>query len=267
MTDEAQPCLLERRNGRVLVLELNRPERLNALNGKLHAKLNGALAAAAADADVGAVILTGSGRAFSAGGDLSGGREHPEVPVTQESRADTLLQHANSARLLHQMLKPTIAMINGVAAGSGLALALACDLRFAAEDAKLTTAYLKVAMSGDLGVTHFLTQLVGTAKARELLFLNEKIDAREALQMGLVNRIAHPEQLLETTMACASNLANGPSIALRHMKRNLLIAENGSLDAVIESEAYGMARCGRTHDAKEAGVAFREKRAPIFRGI
>lgn len=266
MSDESQACLLQRRVGRVLVLELNRPARLNALDRELHERLHEALSIAAADAQTGAVLLTGTGRAFSAGGDLGGGKENPQAAVTQEARADILLRHSDSARLLHTMPKPTIAMINGVAAGSGLALALACDLRIAATDAKLTTAYIRVAMSGDLGVTHFLTQLVGTAKARELLFLGDKTDATEALRIGLVNRIEPPDRLLEATMDWAERLANGPAIALRHMKRNLLAAESGNLDAVIDGEAYGMARCGRTQDAKEAAIAFREKRAPVFRG-
>lgn len=267
MNDESQACLLERRIGRVLILELNRPARLNALDRELHGRLNDALSMAAADAETGAVVLTGAGRAFSAGGDLGGGKENQQTPLTQESRADILLRHGNSARLLHTMPKPTIAMINGVAAGSGLALALACDLRIAATEAKLTTAYIRVAMSGDLGVTHFLTQLVGTAKARELLFLGDKTDAGEALRIGLVNRVEPPESLFEATMEWAGRLADGPAIAMRHMKRNLLAAESGNLETVMDGEAYGMARCGRTQDAKEAAIAFREKRPPIFRGI
>lgn len=265
MHEPSSPCLLEKREGRVLVLQLNRPERLNALNAELHERLHRALSTAATDAEVGVVVLTGSGRAFSAGGDLGGGGS-TTGPMTQESRADTLLRHGESARLLHEMPKPTIAIVNGVAAGSGLALALACDLRIADEEAMLTTAYVRVGMSGDLGITHFLTQQVGTAKARELLFLGGKIDGREALRIGLVNRVEPAAQLLAASMDWAHALANGPAIALRHMKRNLLVAESAGLAAVMDSEAYGMARCGRTQDAKEAGLAFREKRAPVFRG-
>jgi 2-(1,2-epoxy-1,2-dihydrophenyl)acetyl-CoA isomerase len=164
------------------------------------------------------------------------------------------------------MPKPTLAMVNGTAAGAGLALALACDLRIAASTAILTTSYINIALPGDLGVSHFLLQLVGAAKARELMFLSDKLDAEEALRLGLVNRVETPDALSAKTLAIARRLAEGPAIALRYMKRNLLCAERGLLEEVFASEAYGMARCGRTQDVKEAAAAFREKRAPVFKG-
>jgi 2-(1,2-epoxy-1,2-dihydrophenyl)acetyl-CoA isomerase len=227
--------------------------------------LHDAVASAATDPTIGVVVLTGAGRAFCSGGDMNNRGSGTATP-TLEERADELAHHADTARLLHEMPKPTIAMINGAAAGAGLALALACDLRIASRDAILTTAYVKVAMSGDLGVSHFLLQLVGAAKARELLFLSEKLDAEEALRLGLLNRVEAPEALSLKTTAIARQLADGPAIALRYMKRNLLCAERGLLDEVLASEAYGMARCGRTQDVKEAGAAFREKRPPAFKG-
>jgi hypothetical protein len=176
--------LLRELDGRVLVLTLNRPQRLNALTPELHAQLREAVEHAAHDPEVGALVLTGSGSAFCSGGDL-GSRNQPQVPLTLEQKADELRHHGETARLLHEMPKPTVAMLNGVAAGAGLALALACDLRIASHAAILTTAYAKVALSGDLGVSYFLTHLVGTAKAAELLFLSAKLDATEAHRIGL----------------------------------------------------------------------------------
>jgi 2-(1,2-epoxy-1,2-dihydrophenyl)acetyl-CoA isomerase len=258
-------CLLSERQGRVLVLTLNRPEKLNALSPELHDALLAAVQAAASDPDVGAVVLTGAGRAFCAGGDLAGSRPAEDAPrSTVESRADGLIHHAETARLLHAMPKPTIAMINGPAAGAGLALALACDLRIAGCGATLTTAYVKVGLSGDFGVSYFLTRLVGPAGARELMFLSDRINAEEALRIGLVNRLEDDATLGETTLQLARRLAEGPGVALRYMKQNLLAAEGDTLDAVLEREAYSMARCGRTEDAREASAAFREKRAPRF---
>lgn len=259
--------LTTRREGRVLLLTLNRPERLNALTRDLHAQLAGALEDAAADLSVGAIVLTGAGRAFCAGGDLrqpAAANDGPASGAAMEDRADDLAHHARTAQLLHTMPKPTIAMLNGAAAGAGLALALACDLRIAAADAVLTTAYARVAMSGDLGTSWFLTRLVGSARARELMLLSEKIDAARAESIGLVTRVVPADELLAATMAVAVQLANGPSVAQRYIKQNLNDAEAASLDDVIPVEAMRMARCGRTPEAKEAALAFREKRPARF---
>lgn len=258
------------RDGRVLVVTLNRPDRLNALTPQLHARLLATLQQAAGDPTVGAIVLTGAGRAFCAGGDMqqrdaTNPAERASRP-TLEERADGLLHHGETARLLHTMPKPTIAMINGAAAGAGFALALACDMRFAARSTVLTTSYVRVAMSGDLGVSYFLTKLLGSAKARELMFFSDKISAEEALRIGMVTRVEADAGLRDTTLQIATRLAEGPAVALRYIKQNILRAETGSLDEVIESEAFNMARCGRTQDVKEAVLAFREKRPPRFNG-
>jgi 2-(1,2-epoxy-1,2-dihydrophenyl)acetyl-CoA isomerase len=226
------------------------------------------LAAAAGDADVGAVLLTGAGRAFCSGGDVkrSATQSAEQTPETVEQRADNVIAHGASTLLLSQMPKPTIALINGVAAGSGLSLALACDLRFAAADAVFRTAYTGVALSGDLGISHSLTRIVGAARARELMLLDEKISAAEALRIGLVTRIYGPGDFPAQPLQIAASLARGPGVALRYVKQNLLFAETGSLEQVIEREAYNTARCVRTQDLKEAALAFREKRAPVFKG-
>jgi 2-(1,2-epoxy-1,2-dihydrophenyl)acetyl-CoA isomerase len=274
LNDESRPAadtpdgapLAAERNGRVLVLTLNRPDKLNALTPELHRLLHAAVVDAAQDANIGAVVITGAGRAFCSGGDMGGRRDSAGAAPTLEQRADELRSHGETAQLLHEMPKPTLAMINGVAAGAGLALALACDLRIAAAGAVLTTAYVNVALSGDLGSSYFLTRLVGSAKARQLMLLSDKIDAAEGHRIGLINLIAEPNTLRETTMQVARRLADGPAVALRYIKRNLLCAETGSLSEVMDSEAFGMARCGRTQDVKEAAQAFRDKRPPIFKG-
>jgi 2-(1,2-epoxy-1,2-dihydrophenyl)acetyl-CoA isomerase len=257
--------LLRELDRRVLVLTLNRPQRLNALTPELHAQLREAVELAAHDPDVGAVVLTGAGTAFCSGGDL-GSRKQTQAALTIEQKADELRRHGETARLLHDMPKPTVAMLNGVAAGAGLALALACDLRIASHAAALTTAYAKVALSGDLGVSYFLTHLVGSSKATELLLLSAKLDATEAHRIGLVNRVVDAATLRDSTLELARQLAQGPAIAFRYMKRNLRCAQTGSLEDVLDTEAYGMARCGRTQDVREAAAAFMEKRAAVFKG-
>jgi 2-(1,2-epoxy-1,2-dihydrophenyl)acetyl-CoA isomerase len=266
---ESERVLVSSTEGRVLILTLNRAEKLNALSNELHAELLEAVTRASGDKSVGCVVLTGAGAAFCSGGDLGGGGALQGGELqrpTPEERADALLHHGETARLLHCMPKPTIAMINGVAAGAGLALALACDLRIMSRAAVLTTSYVKVGLSGDLGVSYFLTHLVGSARARELLLMNRKLDAETALQWGLANRIEGPEELRAAALGVARQLADGPAVAIRYMKQNLLRAETQTLPEVLESEAFGMARCGRTQDAKEAALAFREKRPPKFTG-
>jgi 2-(1,2-epoxy-1,2-dihydrophenyl)acetyl-CoA isomerase len=262
----AEAPLLRERDGRVLILTLNRPERLNALTPQLHRQLHDAVLDCSRDSEIGALVLTGAGAAFCSGGDMGDRPHSTDTRPSLEQRADDLMQHAETTRLLHGMSKPTLAMMNGAAAGAGLALALACDLRIASRNAVLTSAYAKVALSGDLGISYFLTRLVGAARARELLFLSEKIDAPEAHRLGLVNRLADDDSLRNLTLQIARQLASGPSVAFRYMKRNLICAESRSLDEVMESEAYGMARCGRTQDVKEAAMAFREKRPAVFKG-
>ena len=260
--------LLYRLENRVAVLTLNRPERLNALTREMMQALQARLSACAMDDAVGSVVLTGAGSAFCAGGDV---RVQAKVAAegsaeTPEQRTDLLRASMEASRLLHEMPKPTIAMVNGVAAGAGMSLALACDLRIAGHSARMTTAFAKVGLSGDYGGTWFLTQLVGTAKARELYFLSDVLDAARIEALGLANRVVADEALAAETMALAERLANGPAMALRYMKRNLNVAETGTLAMGLDSEAYGMLRARASEDHKEAARAFVEKRAPVFRG-
>jgi 2-(1,2-epoxy-1,2-dihydrophenyl)acetyl-CoA isomerase len=264
MSEELQYRL----ENRVAVLTLNRPERLNALTRDMMQALLVRLSDCVIDDAVGCVVLTGAGGAFCSGGDV---RVQAKVAAegtaqTPEQRTDTLRASMEASRLLHEMPKPTIAMVNGVAAGAGLSLALACDLRIAGRSARMTTAFAKVGLSGDYGGTWFLTQLVGTAKARELYFLSEVLDAARIEALGLANRVVADAELAAETMAVAERLGNGPSVALRYMKRNLNVAESGTLASGLDSEAYGMLRARASEDHKEAARAFVEKRPPVFGG-
>ena len=164
------------------------------------------------------------------------------------------------------MPKPTLAALPGPAAGAGLSLALACDLRIMATTAIMTTAFARVGFSGDYGGTYFMTQLVGAAKARELYFLSERVNAEEALRLGLVNWICAPEDLAARTHEIARRLASGPTVAYRYMKENLNRAMNRDVDDCLGLEATHHIHCGQTEDHREASRAFVEKREPAFRG-
>jgi 2-(1,2-epoxy-1,2-dihydrophenyl)acetyl-CoA isomerase len=259
--------LLESQTDGVALLTMNRPARLNALSRAMHEALCEALGRLAGDPAIGAIVLTGAGRAFSAGGDVKAMAEGAEGEGrTLEERAQALRRSMEASRLLHEAPKPTIAMVPGAAAGAGLSLALACDLRIAGESARFGTAFVRVGYPGDFGGSWFLTQLVGPAKARELYFTADLLDARAALGLGLVNRVVPDERLADETRALASRLAAGPRVALAYMKRNLNAALHVTLGEALDLEAWHQARCGLTEDHKEAARAFVEKREPVFRG-
>jgi len=259
--------LLESVKDGVATLTLNRPDRLNAMSGSMLDALLEALPRLADDAAVGVVIVTGAGRGFCAGGDVKAMAEGREFGGdTLEDKAQGLRAKMEVSRWLHEMPKPTIAMVRGAAAGAGLSLALACDLRVAADTARFATAFARVGYSGDFGGSWFLTQLVGTGKARELYYTAEILDAPQALALGLVNRVVPDARLEEETQALALRLARGPRVALRYMKRNMNAAEAGTLKDSLDLEAWHHTRTGFTEDHKEAAKAFVDKREPVFRG-
>lgn len=259
--------LLETIKDGVAVLTMNRPDRLNAMSRPMLDAMLEALQRLADDPAVGAVVLTGAGRGFCAGGDVKAMAEGNELGgTTMEEKAQALRSRMETSRLLHEMPKPTIAMVRGAAAGAGLSLALACDMRVASDNARFGTAFARVGYSGDFGGSYFLTQLVGTAKARELYYTAELVDAQQALALGLVNRIVPDARLEEETMALARKFANGPRVALRYMKRNMNAAESNTLAEHLDLEAWHHTRTGMTEDHKEAARAFVEKREPVFKG-
>lgn len=265
--------LLEKIENGVAILTMNRPESLNALSGEMMEAMSEAVPRLAEDPAVKVIVLTGAGRGFCAGGDVKGMATRNAAsagenarPVSMEERARGLRKGMEVSRILYQCSKPTIAMMRGPAAGAGLSLGLACDMRIASETIRFTTAFVNVGASGDYGGSYFLTKLVGGAKARELYFTGRKIDGAEALQLGMVNHLVPDDQLEAKTMELASQIAAGPTLALQHMKQNLNAADTGSLEQVFDMEAMSMTRTMMTEDHKEAARAFVEKRAPNFTG-
>jgi 2-(1,2-epoxy-1,2-dihydrophenyl)acetyl-CoA isomerase len=249
----------------VATLTLNRPDRLNALSTPMMEGLLEALPRLAEDAAVGAIVLTGAGRGFCAGGDVKSMAEESAQRALVEAVAH-LRGRMEVSRLLHEIPKPTIAMVNGPAAGAGLSLALACDLRIAAQSARLVTAFANVGFSGDFGGSYFLSKLVGTGRARELYYMADPLNAADALSLGIVNRVVPDADLVATTMLLAHKLARGPRIAFALMKQNFNAAENCTLAQLLDLEARHQIETGRTQDHKEAARAFVEKRTPIFIG-
>lgn len=257
--------LLGRLEERVAVLTLARPEARNALTWEMKDALGDVLGRLARDPAVGCVLLTGAGGAFCAGGDTkrmkSDGR-----PPSYEERVARLRGEHEIPWLLHTMEKPTLVALPGAAAGAGLGIALAADLRMAAESAFVTTAYARLGLSGDYGSSWFMTRLVGPAKARELFYTAERVDARECLRLGLVNRVVPDALLVQASLDWARQLAAGPPVALRYMKDNLNRALTESLRACLDVEAERMVQGAMTEDYLEAVAAFSEKRTPVFKG-
>jgi 2-(1,2-epoxy-1,2-dihydrophenyl)acetyl-CoA isomerase len=254
----------------VLTLTFNRPESRNALSRALNDALQTQLAQAESDPQVKCIVLTGQGRAFCAGGDvksmLTRNYNEPGSHTLDEYiHRQRLDQRATSGRLFN-MPKPTIAAIPGAAAGAGFSLALACDLRIMADTAFMTTAFAKVGFSGDYGGSYFLTRLVGAAKAREMYLLPERIDAAQALALGLTNWVCPAEELTQRAQDLARRLAHGPTVAYRYMKENLNRAVNGNLMDCMDLEATHHVHCAQTEDHKEATRAFVDKREPVFKG-
>ncbi len=258
-------------NGGVMTITLNRPDRRNAMSNPMLEGLVASLADAETASDVGAVVLTGAGGAFCAGGDVKGmaeaGGEGGNSPVQYDARVHLQRRsQRDTAGKLYELPKPTIAALPGAAAGAGLSLALACDLRYGADNAVMTTAFARVGFSGDYGGTWFMSRLIGSAKARELYFLSDRVDMDEAARLGLVNGVFMADSLMDEVNAIATRLAQGPTIAYRYMKENLNRAVHGEMGECLDMEAAHHIHCGRTEDHREAAQAFVDKREPVFKG-
>jgi len=255
---------------RVAIITLNRPQARNSLSDQLTPALRRMIRSCGDDPAVGALLITGAGNAFCSGGDVKGmgaHRDKKKLDMTYEEKVADLQERQ---RLLTGALvavrKPTIAALPGAAAGAGLAIALACDIRIAAQSAFVSTGYARVALSGDYGIAWLLTRLVGTARARELMFTAEKVDAERCERIGLVNRIVPDDRLQEEAFAFAKTLADGPTLALRYMKDNLDEALSVDFATARDREAERLMRLTTTADHREAVQAFIDKRKPVFKG-
>ncbi|HEV8225937.1 MAG TPA: enoyl-CoA hydratase-related protein [Methylomirabilota bacterium] len=259
-------CLLYEVKDGIATLTLNRPERLNALGGTLRQDLHDAVTRAGADPEVRVMVVTGAGKGFCSGGDVkvmgeakAGQRERPLIEKIAPGRDRTLLA-------MREAPQPIIAAVNGAAAGAGMNLALGCDLRIASTNAKFTQAFVKRGLHPDWGGTYFLPRVVGMAKACEMIFTGEVIDAAEALRLGIVSQVVAPEELLPTAYDLARRIAAGPPVAIRLAKRSLYANEDLDLRGALQIETMAQNICFETEDATEGIRAFGEKRAPIFKG-
>jgi len=260
----ADEVILTNVSDRVATLTFNRPDKLNALSMDLIAVSIETLGRWSRDAEIGCIVVTGAGRAFCAGGDVSTMAQDDNE--TLEQKIDRLRQMQELSWLLYNMPKVTIASVNGFAMGAGLGVCLACDLRIASDKARFGTAYAKVGYGGDFGTTWLLAQYAGGPKAKELFFLGDIIDATEAHRLGLVNRIVPHESLEAEVNGIASRIAHGPLTSYRYMKANVNLAPGADFRTLLDREAETHMRCSMTEDHKEGVRAFMEKREPKFTG-
>ena len=259
-------CLIYEVKDGIATLTLNRPERLNALGDSLRDDLHDAIVRSSVDPDVRVIVVTGAGKGFCAGGDVKAmnenreaGRERPVLEKVAPSRDRTLLAMQDAPQ-------PIIAAVNGAAAGAGMNLALACDIRIASTAARFAQAFVRRGLHPDWGGTYFLPRIVGMAKAAEMIFTGQIIDADEALRLGIVSRVVSPEELMPAVHELARKIATGPPVAIRLARRALYHNAECDLRQALEFETFAQNVCQDTEDAREGIRAFVEKRAPVFRG-
>jgi 2-(1,2-epoxy-1,2-dihydrophenyl)acetyl-CoA isomerase len=261
----AGPVILEGNRDGIATLVMNRPDRLNALNNELAIALNDALGRIAEDSSVAVVVITGAGRAFCSGGDLAmlgksrqSGAMHEVEPLLRAG-----LQMVLKMRTMPQ---PVIAAVNGAAAGAGMNIALAADIRIAAEEATFGQTFAKIGLFPDYGGTFFLPELVGPAKAAELFYTGDLIDAKTALRIGLLNQVVPAAQLEAEVRTLAQKIARGPALAIRAVKKALFASKETELAQALDNEVREQMRCFPSEDCSEGIRAFFEKRHPKFQG-
>jgi 2-(1,2-epoxy-1,2-dihydrophenyl)acetyl-CoA isomerase len=260
---EYKTVLLDVENG-VATLTLNRPDSRNALNALIMEELCQALDQLAQNPEVRVLIVTGKGDVFCAGGDI---REHPSLRAENAiSRNDHIQEAQNLPLRLHGFEKPVIAAINGPAFGAGFDLAMGCDIRIAAEEANFAEVFVKLGLMPDYGGTYFLSRIVGVAKALELILTGDSIDAAEALNLGLVNKVVSAQDLLPQARDLAERLAKGPSVAHRFIKNAVYSNTRGTLEEALEREKDGQVILMDTEDVKNAVKSFGDKRPLVFAG-
>jgi 2-(1,2-epoxy-1,2-dihydrophenyl)acetyl-CoA isomerase len=253
-------------DGRVGTVTLNRPDKLNAFAGQMRQELARVIDEAARDDRLRALVITGAGRAFCAGADVAYLRDLISREDWKTAR-DLVEVGSSVVSTIASLPKPVIAAVNGPAAGGGANLALACDLRLASDRASLGQTFNRIGLHPDWGGTYFLPRLVGPAKALELIFTAEMIDAREGLRLGLFNHVVPHERLMDETRELAERLAAKPAVAIALAKQAVYKSFHATLETMIELEIENQARCFKTNDAKEGITAFVEKRTPVFRGV
>lgn len=249
----------------IATIRLNRPNKLNAFAGTMREELARTLLEVGENESVRVVVITGAGRGFSAGGDID---YMQELQSKREILEFTRLLSAGAAIVttIRELAQPVIASVNGVAAGAGLNLALACDMRIASETARFSASFVKIGLHPDWGGTYFLPRLVGASRAMELMMTGRLIEAEEALSIGLVDQVVAQERLSEITTKLARSIAYGPPIAIRDLKKSVYESENNELRMQIRLETENQIRAFLSSDATEGLKAFREKRSPRFRG-
>ena len=264
--------VLYEKSGGVATITLNRPERMNAFTPKMIEEWAQALEDARVDREVRAVIVTGAGRGFCAGADLRGGLDvtdsgHGDGPVSAADRRNWLRDGVhNVPRRVAILDKPYIAAVNGAAVGAGMDMASMCDLRIASEQARFAMAYVKVGLVPGDGGCYFLPRIVGVAKALELIWTGEFVDAQEALRIGYVSKVVPAEDLLPAARELAERIAQGPAVAIQLAKRLVYRGLNSDVGEALEAAGHAMAIVQSTEDAREGPRAFTEKRAPQFQG-
>ena len=265
--DTGTSDLLCRVRDRVAIVTLNRPQAKNALSAQLTPALRSLLAQIADDPTIGAMLLTGAGDAFCAGGDVKNMASQP-IAGGDRSVSQRVAELQKGQRMLTGALvalrQPTIAALPGAAAGAGLAIALACDIRIAANSAFVATGYVRVGLSGDYGISALLTRTVGTARAREMLFTGRRMDAAECQSIGLFNHVVADAELQDVAFELARGMANGPATALRALKDNLEDALTLDFGTSLDREAERLVACAGTPDHQEAVNAFVQKRPAVF---
>ncbi len=259
--------LLLDKEDQIAVVTLNRPEKLNAIDHALHQEIMQVCKELREDDEVRVVIWTGEGRGFCSGADLTSDRS--EQPLGRQERLDEYGWVGRQAMNLYRGLdKPSIAAVNGVAAGSGMALALACDMRVGSANTRFKTSFVERSLSPDSGLSYFLPRIVGASRAFDLVFTSRMVEADEAYRLGLLDRMTTAESLLDEAKELARQIAFWPPVAMQMAKRVLQHSQDSSLEEQLqyEKQGVGLARREAPHDAEESAASFRERRPPLFTG-
>ncbi|RPH08148.1 MAG: enoyl-CoA hydratase [Alphaproteobacteria bacterium TMED93] len=257
--------LIINNNEGILEITFNRPERKNAISRAMFEKILETLKLNIHKKDLRAIFISGSGDAFSAGGDVKDMATKKDLDSLQE-KTQALRNLMEISKILYTSPVPTVAVVNGVAAGAGLALSLSCDFRISTEHGKFTTAFSKVGFSGDFGISYFLSKLVGISKAKELLYFSDVIDGTKALSLGIVNFLIDSNEIKSYTDSLKNKFNNMPPIAIKYMKKNLNNTDYESLETCLDQEALYQMICSETEDHKNAVLAFVNKEKVAFKG-